>query len=94
MYLFVYHYERDDTCSRYEQYEIVSAFDWRTALIKLFDNLSKKVDVDIGMFEKMIKAVSDDDAVTMFNTISDYHIDKIYKNLEEFYTEPVVKEEV
>jgi len=94
MFLFVYHYVSKDTRSDRKEYEIISAYNWRTALIKLFDKVSTKVEIDIGMFEKMITAVSDDDAVAMFNALTSYHIDKIYKNLEEFYTEPVVKEEV
>lgn len=94
MYLFVYHHINSEGRNGPQQYYITSAFNWRTALIKLFDEVITKSKVDIGMFEKMITAVGDDDAVAMFNALTNYHIDKIYKNLEEFYTEPVVKEEV
>ena len=94
MYLFVYHYVSIDGRSDLPYYDIISAFSWRAALIEIFDKVVTDSKVDTGMFEKMITAVSDDDAVAMFNALSAYHIDKIYKNLEEFYTEPMVKEEV
>lgn len=94
MYLFVYHYQTKNVSSNVIEYKIVESFSWRTALIKLFDEVIVDSEVDIGLFEKMITAVGDDDAVAMFNALTAYHIDKIYKNLEEFYTEAVVKEEV
>lgn len=95
MYLFVYHYETNIVSSNVIEYQIIESFSWRTALIKLFDKVIVDSKVDISMFEKMITAVGDDDAVAMFNALTAYRIDKIYKNLEEFYTEPVVaKEEV
>ena len=89
MFLFVYRYQSaNGVVSKNYEYKIINAYCVHTALVDFFDSVSKKVSVDRDMFAKMISNVSTDEAIAMFNAITDYEIKEIYKNLEYAYSEP------
>lgn len=87
MYLFLYRYTSDNVSKKVNDYEIVTGYNLHAAIANFYDSFSngKLANVDKAMFERMITAVGDEEAIEMHNALCKYKIEKIYKNLEEVY---------
>ena len=86
MFLVRYTYRNDNTVSNNSSFMIVHQYHINDMFVELHETLNgHKASIDSDLFRKMIKQLSIEESVELFNSINKYQICDIYKNLEEVF---------
>lgn len=89
MFLVTYTYENNNVVSNDISFKIISQYHTNEMFVELYESMSDShtTSIDSYLFQKMIKHLSNEETIQLFNSICNYKICEIYKNVEPLFVQ-------